>query len=646
MVSIKWHMQLSECALRNRWAQVGIAARTDETELASAEVQAYVVPHADLMATRHFSATYDAHPANPSPGETVRHSIRIVNDGYLALDDWVVQVADEAGAPLVVEDFQFYIAPERGGAPFRFVAEDGHQFSHPQGGFRLDYLNPGNVLVLEWTEHIAPDVPIWTWIYRLFNVDTGSLPQSGQSLGYGFQLWPSRNDLSVEIETAAPGYLESTYLTGNSIRMRIIITNYTATAYDDVRVTLDLPSAVSYVNGSGAYATPRFKAENSRRLPDTWIDDGAVLPTIEPSDTTTITFKVKVGDNVSPQEDLDVYATLQSPDNPDLHAGTQISVAERPDIEITLRDEEPVGAGGQVVFGITVHNPSQIPLVDAKFGVAETCTGIDYVPGTLWIESDGSVLRDDAIILQQQVQGEDISVPLGDGSLDPDETVSIWMTFQVADNLDPGMVAGPRFVVTAESTDAALVPRVFDTSPTEIVVAEPAESFVTAEELEAAREAILIEVRDVAQDTKDLAEDIRETGDETAALVTQTGKLANDIKDNTEAIEGQADAIFNEVTEANPWSLGWKWVLLWGGFGALASLIAGFAVWFVLPPTLMHALAWLRERRRKNPFLAAPAAPLAQRIPSQWRATAVRASEPLVGALRRVRDWVHGLRRR
>ena len=648
VVSIKWRMQINECTQRNRWLQVGIAARTDETELALAEVQAYIAPHADIMATRHFSATHDVYPANPAPGEAVRHTIRIVNDGYVVLDDWLVQVSDTDSSifPLVAEDASFYIISERGGAPARVVATDGRWWGHPQGGFSLDYLNPGNVLVLQWTEYVGPDVPIWTAIHRLFSVETGSWATSWL-IGDGFMVSPARNDLSVEIETADPGYLESTYEAGDLIRMRIVITNRTATAHDDVRVTLGLPSAVSYVNGSGAYATPRFKAGNSRRLPENWINDGAALPTIEPGDTTTITFKVKVGDSVSPQENLDVYATLRSPDNPDIYAGTQIDVAQEPGIDITLRDEEPVDPGGQVTFNITVRNSGQVPLVGAKFGVEETCSGIDYVPGTLWIESGESVWRDDAVMLQQQAQGDDISIPLGDGDLDPGETVRIDMTFQVAGDLKPGTVAGPQFIVTAESPDTVLVPWDLGVSRTEIVVAEPDESFVTAEELEAARDEILIEVRDVARDTKDLAEDIRETGDETAELVTQTGKLANDIKANTEAIEGQADAIFNEVTEANPWSLGWKWVLLWGGFGALASLIAGFAVWFVLPPTLMHALAWLRERRRKNPFLAAhQPAPLAQRSPSQWRATAVQASEPLVGALRRIRDWVGGLRRR
>ena len=563
VVSIKWRMQVSKCTVRNRWVQVGIAVRTDETKrakLAIADVQVYIVPHTDIWAARHFSATHDVYPVNPAPGETVRHTIRIVNDGYVVLDDWLVHVSDTDSSifPLVAEDASRYIIPERGGVPYRSVAVDGRQLSDPHVGFEHHWLNPGNVLVLQWTEHVGLDVPIGTAIHRLFGVDTGSWTRSSW-IGRRFVVSPARNDLSVEIETADPGYLESTYSTGDSIRMRVIITNRTSTAHDDVRVTLGLPSAVSYVNGSGAYATPRFEAGNSRRLPDTWIDDGAVLPAVKPGDTATITFKVKVGDNVSPQEDLDVYATLQSPGNPDLHAGTQIDVAKEPDIYISIRDEEPVvDPGGRVTFNITVRNSGQVPLVGAKLGVEETCTGIDYVPGTLWLQSGGFVWRDDTVILQQQTQGDDLSIPLGDGDLDPGETVTIDMTFQVADSLAPGTVAGPQFIVTAESPDTVLVPWDLGVSPTEIVVAEPTESFVTAEDFETAVRDILGRIEGVANKTKDTAEETLDT----------------------------------VVEDLDPWDQSPGWFIRWGGFGALASLIAGL----MLPFTLWRAARWLGSR--------------------------------------------------
>lgn len=583
-------------------------------------------------------ATYDVAPTTPAPGETVQHTIRIANDGWVVLDDLLVRIipgdTDNPILPLVAEDASFYVIPERGGIPARIVATDGRWFGHPQGGFSLNYLEPGRVLVLSWTEYIAPDIPIGTTVNRRFSVETESAPPPRQ-IDHEFTVSPARSDLSVGVETADPGYLEPTYEAGDLIRMAVIITNRTTTAHSDVRATLDLPSAVSYVNGSGTYATPRFKADNSRRLPDTWIDDGAVLPTIEPGDTTPITFKVKVGDNVSPQEDLDVYATLRSPDNPNLRAGTQIDIAKEPDIDISIRDEEPVvDPGSRVTFNITVRN-GQVPLLGAKFGVEETCTGIDYVPGTLWLQSGGFVWRDDAVILQQQAQGDDISIPLGDGKLDPGETVRIDMTFQVAGDLDPGTVAGPHFIVTAESPDAVLEPWTGGASPTEIVVAEPAESFVTAEELEAARDEILDEIKLIAQETQAKTDAI---DDKTDALDRKTDAL----DDKIETLNSTATQIREELFAENPWDQGLGWIVRVGGFAALASLVAGI----VLPFTLGQGIARFRERRRrKNPYLA-PVTPPAWRSPSQWWAAAVRAGESLVQALRRVRGRVNGLRRR
>ena len=246
----------------------------------------------------------------------------------------------------------------------------------------------------------------------------------------------------------------------------------------------------------------------------------------------------------------------------------------------------------------------------AKLGVEETCTGIDYVPGTLWLQSGGFVWRDDTVILQQQTQGDDLSIPLGDGDLDPGETVTIDMTFQVADSLAPGTVAGPQFIVTAESPDTVLVPWDLGVSPTEIVVAEPTESFVTAEDFETAVRDILGRIEGVANKTKDTAEKTLDT----------------------------------VVEDLDPWDQSPGWFIRWGGFGALASFVAGA----VLPFTFWRALAWLRERRqrRKNPYFAAPATPPAWRSPGQWRAAAGQVSEPLVAALRRVCDWIDGLRRR
>ncbi len=725
IIQVRWSLEVGRCALRNDWAQVVFRVRTDDLEPPYPDSNLYIVPHTDVWVLKHFSVGYEVDTLTPAPGEAVRHTVRVVNDGGIILDDVTVHLwYDESRdriLPTVSEDSTFTILSGRDGRPGRIVPVDP-KWSTRLGRLLLDYLNPGNILVLSWTDYVADDAPIGTVVTPQVGVRVASSTEWTDRTAR-ITVAPPRDDFSVEIKQDDAGYVSSARFPGDPVNMRVTISNYTDVPRPGVSVSLDLPTALSYVSGSGAYSTAAYVAGNSRRLPDDWIDDGIQLPTIAPGEETTITFRALIGDDISPQDGIDVYAVLRSPTDVESRTHARIDVVKKPDIDLSLRDLRAAEAGSVVWFDATIQNSGQAPLTDVKFGFEQPCPSImAYIPGTLYVDSQTFVLRDDASVLSQQERGEDVSIELGD--LKPGEKIGIAMRFRLADDVEPGTVAGPHLRVTARSTDRRLVPDVGAGTPTEITVAQP--SFVTKETFEARVEQLLGEIEkgatktaentdrilalaetareineeikdittatgatateleetssairantdaigeatetvgktaeqieDVATETdattkrtEDLATKIGETSERTIELVAETKVLTgriqantNAVKKTTEAIEEQADVILKQVREVNPWSLGWKWVLLWGGFGVVASFIAGA----VLPGTFWRLCVWVGGHWGGSGF-PGPPTPSSWGRPIMWATDRWRAGATLLAtARRRVRDWIDGLWRR
>ena len=698
----RWDMTVSECALRDRWVEVVVTVRTDEIEDISALTRFYIVPHTDLLIKR-FSAAYDLDTPTPAPGDPVHHTVRIVNDGRVVLDDLMIHLNPHSTLdeflPTVSENASFYIVGQRGEEPGRSVAVDP-KWSKPTGRFTLDYLNPGNIIVLSWTDYVATDAPIGTVVMPHVSVRAAG-SQEWTTLATRFTVSLPRDDLEVDVQAIDPGYLVPSYSPGDLITMRVAVSNRTTVAHDDLHLRVDLPFALSYVEGSASYSTPIYVGANARRVTDTWIDTGLSLPSLEPGHWSAITFKAKVGDSVAPANSIETYATLRTADGRERHDTISVDVVPKPDIEMTVQDLEPTLAGTEARVNVDIRNIGDVSLTDVRFGWEAVCTGISYVPGSLivsaWVPTEtGSVqkklIRDDGFVLEQQQNNEDVSVPIGDLTLGDDQpdvkSVVVSLRVRIADDARPGAILGlPLSVVAWVDRDpdpriSPSVSTVADGTYWEIEVVEP---LVTVEDFETAVRDILDRIEGVAKETKatanrteGLAEDIQavtEAVDETTqataaktdaldgktdALDRKTDKLSETtaaldrktdaLDEKIEALNSTATQIRKElVDEVDPWKqlfvegeIGW--FIRWGGFGALASFVAGA----VLPFTLWRAIAWLRERqrRRKNPYLAARATAPAWRSSSQWRAVAGRASEPLAAALRRVRDRVDGLRRR
>lgn len=579
----KWHMTVSECTLRGRWTEVVIAVRTDDIEDISALTRVYILPHTDFHIKR-FTVAYDLDTPTPAPGDPVRHTVRIANDGWVTLDDLIVHLNPhdtlDQFLPTVSENASFYIVRQRGEEPGSSVAVDP-KWSKPTGRFRLDHLSSGKILVLSWTDYVATDAPIGTVVMPHVSVRAAG-SQEWTTVATRFAVSLPRNDLEVDVQAIDPGHLASSYFPGDLVTMRVAVSNRTPAVHDDLRVEIDLPFALSYVEGSTSYSTPVYTGGNARRVADTWIDAGLSLPPIEPGQWSAITFKARVGESVAPMNSVETRVTLRTAESREQHDTISIDVAPKPNVEMTVRDLGPTLAGTEARVSIDIRNTGSVPLTDVRFGWEETCTGVSYVPGTLIVSAwqptetgrvQQKLIRDDGFVLEQQANNEDVSVPIGDLTIDdgqPDQpgvnSVVVSLRVRIADGAGPGSIlALPLSVVArvARNSGPGVVPIVSAVGDGVWWKIDVVESLVTAEEFETAVRDILNRIEDVANEiaatterTEGLAEEIDEITTATGAATVELGETTSAIRANTDAIgeatertEGLAEKI-EEITTA------------------------------------------------------------------------------------------------
>ena len=534
VIAIKWRLQVSECALRNRWTQVAFRARTDDSdpELGLAYKNLLIAPHTDLVVKK-FTVVYDLNTPSPAPGDPVHHTVQVVNTGTAVLDDIIVHLAPhetlDRFLPTVAQNSAFTVLPGRGMPPKRTVAIDP-KWSNPTGGFTLKYLNADQVLVMTWTDYVADDAPIGTEVMpHVWIRVAGSTEWVGAATR--FIVSEPRNDVAFDIRTMVAGSLTSSYFPGEVVTMRVAVTNHTQVVQDDLRVSLDLPFALSHIGDSARLSTADFLDGNARRLSGTWIRDGAVLPALPPDGTVTVTFETKIGESVSPQDGIETRAILHDAGSVARRAVTRLNIVGDPDIEMTVGEIDAAKAGEVVPLRVDVSNTGRATLTDVTFGFEETC-GMSYVPGSLKIEGAEFLSRDDGPLLNQLENGEDPSIAIG--VLEAGGGVQIKLRVRIEDQIQPGMVAGPRFVAVGQSAETPDVP------------------FTTA------REETEIEV------------------------VESIAKAVDSI---SESVAEAADSI-------SPFARGIRWFSQWAISGVLASFVAGL----VLPFTLWRAALWLNAR--------------------------------------------------
>lgn len=671
---VEWEMAVSECAVRDRWVQVVFLARTDGHDLSHTFKNVYLYPHTSIP-THHFTPSYHVDPQTPAPGDAVRHTVRVVNDGYMRLDNVVVHVNGhktiDRYLPTIAANSVYHLVSR--GDESTSSGSIGSGWSGSDTGFNLNYLNPGQTLVLSWVDYVAPDAPVGTVVRPQVDIRPVQANKWTPVAGR-LTISPPANDLSMSVRSIDPEYLTPSYLPGDRVTIRVIVANHTATARDDLRVDLDLPFALSYVPGStylctgqgdgddgcGAiYTVPPYQDGNARRVPDNWLDTSAPLPILRPGETAAITFRATILENALPQQNITLHAALRSASRGDEHrATTHLDIVRKAEIDVTVDGPTTAESDDEISYEVSITNTGQSDLANVTFGIEETC-GITYVPGTLEITlPSGETTQDDSFLIDQRRDLDDTTYLIGDLPAwtpnGPNNEAKVRLTMQIADDVDPGNIAGPRFVVNAESN----APAVAGTKNvrlqgiregTEIEVVEP---LVTAAEFEARVEELLGEIEEGATKTAEntdrilaLAETAREINEEIKDITTATGATATELGETSSAIRANTDAIGKATTavgatakqvrdklfDEDPWGQSTQWILRVGGFAALASLIAGL----VLPFSLWRGLVWVRRHRH------------GWRRPILWATDLCRAGATLLAtARRRVRDWIDGLWRR
>lgn len=601
-VTVEWEMVVSECATRDRWVQVVFVARTDEEGEERKFKNLYLHPHTSIPA-HHFTTSYHVDPISPHPGGAVRHTVRVVNDGYLALDNVVVHVNShetiDRNMPTVAANSTYYVVPRRGGEGTPPVAIDSG-WSGPETGFNLDYLNPGQTLVLSWVDYVASDAPVGTAIRPQVDIRPDQADE-WNSVARRLTVSPPKSDLAMSIRSIDPEYLAPSYLPGDRVTMRVIVANHTATARDDLHVDLDLPFALSYVPGSAylcvgqsndgdectaAYAVPAYRNGNARRLPDAWLDTSASLPLLAPGETAAITFRAMVLEDAPPQEDVETHAVLRSTGRDEHRATTHLDIVRPAEIDVDVDGPTTARSGDEITYEVSITNAGQADLSNVSFGIEDTCE-VKYIPGTLEIHlPNGRTERDDTFLIDQRREMRDMVYTIGDLTAwrpnGPGNTVDISLKMRIADDVDPGSIARPQFIVIADRTGAAVAgtTNVHLRGIREEAEIEVVEPFVTAEELEVARDAILGEIKG--------------TTEETAVNSAITLALINDVNEVTAATQGIGETILAEVEEVDPWAQRPSWILNWGSFGLLASFLAGL----LLAVPARAVLKWLWRRCR------------------------------------------------
>ena len=486
-VTVEWEMMVSECTARDRWVQVVFVARTDEESAEPKFKNLYLHPHISIP-TQHFTPSYHVDPQSPAPGDAVRHTVRVVNDGFIRLDNIVIHVNGhetiDRYLPTIAASSAYYVVPRRGSEGTSPIAIDSG-WSGPDTGFNLAYLNPGQTLILSWIDYVASDAPVGTVVRPQVDIRPDQADE-WKSVARRLTVSPPANDLSMSIRSIDPEYLAPFYLPGDRVTMRVTVTNHSATARDDLHVDLDLPFALSYIPGSAylcvgqgndgdecsaAYAAPAYQNGNARRLPDAWLDTYAPLPLLAPGETAAITFRAMVLEDASSQEDVEAQAVLRSASRDEHHATTHLDIVRLAEIDVDIAGPTIAESGGEISYEVSITNTGQTDLTNVTFGIEETCD-VRYVPGTLEIRlPEDETKRDDQFLIDQRHELRDAVYNIGalaawkpsDHTIgDPaprvtsglgDNEVKISLTMQIASDVDPSTIAGPRFIVNADHAD-------------------------------------------------------------------------------------------------------------------------------------------------------------------------------------------------
>lgn len=151
---VEWNNLITD-KVSNDWIQLGIQVTADDLQPVIVEKQTYVFP-AGIEFNKSFTLAQDASFLTVNPGGTINYTITIVNNGEVVLDDVMVNL----GLPNGDSQWVDYIP---GSGSFNIdgvrTVQLEDKWAERTGRFTLDYLNPGDVLTINYSVRVYEDTP-------------------------------------------------------------------------------------------------------------------------------------------------------------------------------------------------------------------------------------------------------------------------------------------------------------------------------------------------------------------------------------------------------------------------------------------------------------------------------------------------------
>ena len=461
-VRIEWDMAVSQCASRDRLIEVSFQVWTDDYgQNASPLITTaliYLAPH-EIALANGLVSDYVVSPVAPAPGDAVQHTVRLTNSGRVHLAVRLREIPKHATLCIIQERGRpcesSYTLAERPPTPARSRYEPRWRIeSDPAGTVTLEHarLSSGNILVVSWIGDVPADTPIGSEVTS--HVDVSSMrtffdrnqSETWTKLTTSITVVAPRRGLDLRVRHENADRSEPTYQPGEHASLVVSVQNRSTTPVLSPELGLDLPAAVRYISSSGSYSTPDYVAGNARRLPDTWLDDGATLPTIGPGESIDVRFNVAIPTATrNDNETVDIIAVLRS-DEQNLRESLPLVIKSQAELRMIVEHPTDVGAGDDIEYRVNVTNMGHTDLEDVKFGIEGSCYAA-YNPHSLWrVFNDGAyaIRSGDGSGPDSSIKGTDVTTSLL--TLAAGETRDIVFTMHIAETTGGGTVEGPTIL--------------------------------------------------------------------------------------------------------------------------------------------------------------------------------------------------------
>lgn len=528
-IRLEWKLRVSECALQDRWVQVNFLAEPDSTLYPRPLfVRHYIAPHPASF-NKHFTVTYDLNTSTPAPGEPVHHTVRVANTGNRVLDDVVIHLQPHESLdqflPTISENSHFFIISQQGSTPGPTRSIDP-RWSDPSGRFTLDYLNPGDILVMRWTDYVAENAPIDVEVSPHVAVRTAGAKQWTQA-ATRFTVANSPTDLVIDARFEDTASLLGPFRPGEATSMIVTITNHTDHVQSGLALAFDLPVALTVIDNRSFYEFGNYVDGNARQVPAYWINQGFALPNLPPSEQLVLHLALRVQSDVVPTQVVRASVRLHSESEGTKHSVADLYITPISHLDLDIAQSEIFSDSGTIDYEIKVSNSGETELSNVVVSVEVPCGLSPVGPYNYGVVSDGIVVwtnissdvavHSDGGIMLDSLMPRD---PLAERDL---STKTILLSFRVDDDSPAGAQPGLRVNVIATGISS----QIYQREETTIIISEPV---ATSAQLSDAQDEILSAVEGIGPASEELLEEIGQATSSVSDTSTQIQTLAEDLE--------------------------------------------------------------------------------------------------------------------